>query len=239
MDLYHIFGLAMILYVVGFSIADHFHPLTDHDPRHLDNPDWEPVTASPAPTPPVRRAENLTRNRIDLMKRRKLDPLFLKDYHFTSRLTDKDMSTPESVRQKLDDMLQEMLRYLHLPATFSVEVIPDEDMTIAPDRAAECNFHDFRIKFFLRKSHTPEQLISWLCHECAHYFCYYHNMYEYKVFMLNEWYTDIVACLMGFSKYLLCPEIANYLTYEQLREVRWLLLQERSSLSAGQPGIPA
>ena len=230
MDLPHILGLAMVLYFVVFSIVD------EHRIRTLDDPDREPVTAPPASTPQTRKAEELARNRMDLMKKRKLGHLLLADYRLSSRLTRKDMTSPDSIRKKLDEMFQEMLRYLNLPPTFTVEVVPDEDRTIAPDRDAECNFALHKIRFFLRSCFTPEQLTNMLCHECAHYFCYHYNMYEFKRFRLNELYTDTVACLMGFSKYMIIPDPICYLKPEQMRAVRWTLLQERGTVPAGQAG---
>ena len=98
MDLPHILGLAMVLYFVVFSIVD------EHRIRTLDDPDREPVTAPPASTPQTRKAEELARNRMDLMKKRKLGHLLLADYRFSSRLTRKDMTSPDSIRKKLDEM---------------------------------------------------------------------------------------------------------------------------------------
>ena len=227
MDVQHILGLAMVLYFVVFSIVDHFHP------QSCDDPDREPVTAPPPSTPPVRRAEYLTRKRIELMKKRNLGHLLLTDYRFTDKLTEKDMTSPENIREKLNAMLREMMVYLNLPPTYTVDVIPDEDWSLAPDRGAECAFACKKINFFLRSQYTPEQLVSMLVHECAHYVCHFYGMYEYKVFMVNEWNTDIVACLMGFSKYMLIPNPVTYLKTEQLKMVRWMILQERKALSPG------
>ena len=230
MGLGTVLGLGMVLYVVGFSIVDEYRL------RTFDAPDREPVTRPPVSTPETREAEQLAADRIRLMKERKLTLLLLTDYRFTDRITRKDMADPESIRKKLDEMLQEMLRHLELPPVFTVAVIPDRDGAIAPDRGAECNFPQHRINFFLRGSETPETLTAMLCHECAHYFSYHHGMYEYKRFLLNEWNTDTVACLMGFSKYMLASDHGHYLKTEQLRAVRWTLLQERKALSAAQAG---
>lgn len=227
MDLWHILGLAMILYVIVFSIVDSYRH------RTADAPGREPVTGPLASTPQTRKAESLTRDRIELMKKLNLTHLLLNDYRFTQRITSKDMDSPEKIQTKLDEMLQEMCRYLDLPPVFSVEITPDEDMSISPDRGAECCFARRKINMFLRSYYTPDHYMIMLCHECAHYFCNYYHMDETRDFMLNEMYTDIVTCLTGFSKYMLFPDCRHYLTYEQLEAVRWTLLQERKSLSAG------
>ena len=228
MDLEHILGLAMVLYFVIFSIVDRKNDLP------VDDPAREPVPAPPVSTPQTRKADALTRNRIDRIRNRGLGHLLMADYRFSVTLSQQDMGCPGDIRQKLNEMLQEMLLYLNLPAVYTVEVIPDEDKTVAPDRAAECDFSHRRINFFLRSQYGADQLTAMLCHECAHYFCFYHGMHQNRFFMLNEWNTDIVACLIGFSKYMFIPNTVNYLTLEQLKAVRWTLLQERKALAAGQ-----
>ena len=228
MDLWHILGLAMVLYFVVFSIVD------SRRLRNADAPETEPVTAPPASTPVTRRAESLARDLIGRMKERDLGRLLLSDYRFTARITRQDMSGPEEIRNRLNGMLQEMIRYLGLPPGYTVEVIPDESMALAPDRAAECDFARRRINFYLRRSQEPEFLTLLLCHECAHYFCFHHGMYDYRHKQLNEWNTDTVACLMGFSKYMLACSSGHYLKPAQFAAVRWTLLQERKALSGGQ-----
>ena len=227
MELRYILGLGMILYFVVSSIVD------NHRTRTAVESDEELVKEPPPSTPQTRKAEELARDRISVMEKRKLDRFLLKDYRFTQWIGKEDMRSPESMRNKLNAMLQEMIRYLELPTGYTVEVIPDEDMTIAPDRSAECDYVHRRINFYPRSSHTPEQLGTLLCHECAHYFCFYHNMHDARHVRLNELNTDTVACLMGFSRYMLIPGSMNYLKPDQVKAVRWTLLQERKALAAG------
>ena len=225
MDLEHILGTVMILWVVISCIGD------KRKCRTFDNPETEPVKSPPPSDHRTRRAGMLARKRIELMKERKLGHLLMTDFRFSDRITQEDMASPESIREKLNLMLHEMMRHLKLPPVYTVEVIPDEDRSIAPDRTAECSYRDRQIRFFLRRVLTPEQLTTLLCHECAHYFCLYYRMYEYKLTMLNEHYTDVTACLMGFSKYMLIPGSLNYLSPAEMKAVRWTLLEERKAQS--------
>ena len=230
MDLGYILGVAMILLIAGSSVQDRRRF------RTFDEPGREPVARPPASTPQTRKAEELARNRIARIRERGLGTLLLDDFRFSARITPKEMGSPEAVRNSLNGMLQEMLRHLRLPGPFTVEVIPDEAMSVAPKRGAECDIAHRRINVYFRSWYKPEQLTAMLCHECAHYFCYHYGMYEFDDFMLNEWYTDTVACLTGFSKYMLFAAGTGYLEHEQMEAVRWTLLQERKNGgAAGKP----
>lgn len=62
-----------------------------------------------------------------------------------------------------------------------------------------------------------------LCHECTHFFMQYNNL-NWNDTELNERRTDIIACLIGFSKALSSGyeerEIINYkLGYNEIRHV--------------------
>ena len=242
MDLQEIIGLVLFVWLIADSVdnkvkARKRSPPEERLPENTEAMPGQTVKperkAVKLPAPAAERPpEELAAMRIALMKRRKLDHLLMSDYVFKTRITDRDKRDHAVLREKLNLMLHEMFRYLDLPPVYTVEIIPDEDMSIAPDRAAECVFGERVINFYLRSWYTPDQLTAMLCHECAHYFCLHYNMYVNSDTMLNEHFTDITACLMGFSRYMIIPAEVNYLSCGQLTAVRRVLMQERQERQA-------
>lgn len=230
MDLREIIGLSLIVWMIADSVSSRIKARKTGPPENR-LPESAEAVSTPAVTA-ARPPEKLAAMRIALMKRRKLDHLLMSDYVFKTRITDRDKRDHAVLREKLNLMLHEMFRYLDLPPVYTVEIIPDEDMSIAPDLAAECVFGERVINFYLRSWYTPDQLTAMLCHECAHYFCLHYNMYVNSDTLLNEHFTDITACLMGFSRYMIIPAQVNYLSFSQLTAVRRVLMKERHERQA-------
>lgn len=152
---------------------------------------------------PPHKKEAVEDARIMMEKLRKkgFGNYLLRDYVFQTRITDQDMAQLSSIETKLNGVLQEILRYLKLPPYIPLHLVPENERPASKDdRGGEYDSGKKEISLFYRKHYSGDQMIGILCHECAHCFMYYNGL-DYSDPAQNERFTDITACLLGFTAY--------------------------------------
>ena len=111
----------------------------------------------------------------------------------------KDMQLESS----LNAIAKDMLSYLRLPPLVNVEVIrlTNEQTTT---RAGEYQKIDFALKIIriiVKPDYKMRNVLATLCHECTHYFMEVKGL-NIKDQARNEIRTDLLANMLGFSKFL-------------------------------------
>ena len=159
----------------------------------------------------------LCRSTAEMLERRNLAGLMLDDFSFSQKLRKSDISSP-ALEDKLRAMALEVTGRLGLPPLKQVIVVRIDDVQ-QPDRFGEYDPGSRIIRFFIKKKYFPEQLEAALCHECAHYFMDLKGLADLSNMALNERRTDVIACLVGFSRIM----IRGYmlLTKAHYRVVTW------------------
>lgn len=153
-----------------------------------------------------------------LLHRSGLDSLMLKDFSFSRHLTKKDVKSP-NLRQKLTSMTREITDWLGLPPLKEVTVtlLPKDSNYAKHFGTYESAYR--RINFYLKEDTFPEQIEAAICHECTHYFMELRLLDDWSDRQKNEYMTDVISCLVGFSKIM----IRGYMvmTHARYRVIMW------------------
>lgn len=162
--------------------------------------------------------DDLCQSSSDLLKSKGVETLMLRDFTFSHHLTRKDIRS-ENLVPRLTAMAKEVTDALSLPQLkeVTVTVIPRDNTEVRYFGTYESSYR--RINFFIKPDCFPEQLEAALCHECTHYFMDTLSMDDWSDRQRNEYRTDVMSCLVGFSRIM----IRGYtvMTHARYRVVTW------------------
>ena len=203
---------------------------SNHKEKKAMKPGGEPVEKPPEESEATLMARAWAWDRMEKMEKQGLGEYIARDYYFKNEITQRDLRSLKAIEKKLNLILVEMEQYLKLPQTYHVHVVNNSHNQASVNSSGNCDYEHYTINVFY-KAFQPNTLKTIISHECAHYFTYYNGLSVSDEYM-NERYTDTVAMLMGFGKYLLATKgNPGYLHYDQLREVRWAQLKKRKEMA--------
>ena len=168
---------------------------------------YKPKRKSMGTEPPVLPATGpgsaaaLSEDCAALLMRCGKQALILRDFSFRTMLTKADCADLNAMQEKLRPMMGEILEHLGL-SPLSLYVYPANENT-KTDRLGEYDSANRRINFYIRGTYQPEQMAAALCHECTHCFMDRNRLDDWSDRPLNERRTDVMACMIGFSRIML------------------------------------
>lgn len=118
--------------------------------------------------------------------------------------------------QNLKPVLNSILNYLHLPPFICFNVLFENDQnnhlkTQNKVGQYQGGWSNKTITISINQKYSFINVLAIICHECTHYFMEYNNL-NWNDTELNEERTDMMACLIGFSKIL----YEGYMTIENV-----------------------
>ena len=168
--------------------------------------------------------DRLAETTADLLRRHGLEKLMLGDFAFRTRLSKADCKDAPALQRKLWDMMMEVVHHLSLVPLreVTVQFVTDAE---AKGRIGEYDSGNRRISFYIQNKHLPEQIAAALCHECTHYFMEVNGLNDWSDRLLNERRTDVMTCLIGFSKIMIDGYMV--MTKAHYRVVTWTAESQR------------
>ena len=182
----------------------------------------------------TREAEECIRMTKEAFEEKHLRHLMLSDFQFHAQVTDEERRDMNRLQAKLDQQLKELMDYLHLLPVLHVRVFTDDPK--GKEAAGTFDWANKAVNIYYRSYYDAGILNEILCHECAHYFRYVHQI-TIPDHLTDEKCTDVTACLMGGRLYEVNANNIGYLRPGQMKLVGDFLDQYRkeNSRQAAQP----
>ena len=175
------------------------------------------------------------------LKEKGMGNWLLRDCVFHTRITESDIRDLDRLAPKLSALEKEIAAWLNQPKAphlnFYRSRLPEDDRLADYDhgtRSIDVYYQRF-------KNCSPEKAIAAMCHESAHWFMYCMGLAQSDP-VKNERDTDITACLLGFSVYMIAGNYTlgntraiskrGYLKSAEMQAIRDYLLACRQQSQA-------
>ncbi len=171
------------------------------------------------------------------LKEKGMGAWLLRDCVFQTKITEKDINNLDLLAPKLSALEKEIAAWLNQPRAPHLDFYRKKQPE--DDRVADYNHGTRSIEVFYRRIRncSPETVVSSMCHESAHWFMYCMGLADPDP-VKNERNTDITACLLGFSAYMITGNFTfgntrsrskrGYLKSAEMQAIRDYLLDYRS-----------
>lgn len=168
--------------------------------RKKNNKENRIITEPKNMTPIMLYAEPM----IDALIENGYESFILNDYEFVNEKKNYRFIDSQSAEKDLIPIMNTILGYLKLPLLIRLKVVlnSDENNNLSSQNKAglyQGTWGNRTITINIGKEYSIWNVLAILCHECTHYFMEYNNL-NWIDMDLNERRTDMMACIIGFSK---------------------------------------